>query len=373
MSPTAGDRLREPFDRWGQRGTAGSAIAASLAFEGVSLTYDRAAALNGVTLSIQPGEIITLLGPSGCGKTTLLRVAAGIERPGAGRVVMDGRVVADDKVFVPPEKRGVGLVFQDFALFPHLTNLANVMFGLKSMPRPEAERVGRHALARVGLLSHALDYPHALSGGEQQRVALARAIAPRPGVLLMDEPFSGLDARLRDTVREETLAVMRETRSTCIVVTHDPEEAMRLADRIVLMRGGGIAQVGTAAELYRNPVDLAAARFFSDLNEVPGIVRAGKLATPVGYFSAPGLAEGQAGIAAIRPQSIVPKMAGMCVPGRLTAKRFLGEVDHLEVAVGGLEVPLRARVAPSALFVPGRDIGVDIVNADVLVFAASEA
>jgi iron(III) transport system ATP-binding protein len=355
--------------RWGRRGTAGTAIASSLAFEAVSHGYGRVQALAGVDLAIAPGEVVCLLGPSGCGKTTLLRVAAGIERPLAGRVLMDGIEVAGPGGHVPPERRGVGLVFQDFALFPHLTNLANVMFGLRALPRAEAEAVARHALDRVGLADHALDYPHALSGGEQQRVALARAIAPRPGILLMDEPFSGLDSRLRDAVREETLAVMRETRATCVVVTHDPEEAMRMADRIVLMREGRIAQTGTAADLYRAPVDLEAARFFSDINEVPGRVQGGKLVTPVGYFPAPGLAEGAAGVAAIRPRSIQPRPAGMCLPGRLVGRRFLGEVELLEIAVAGLETPLKARVRSAEGFTPGRDLGVDVAAAEVLVFA----
>lgn len=359
--------------RWGRRGTTGKAIASSLAFENVSHTYGDVPALVHMSLSIQPGEIICLLGPSGCGKTTLLRLAAGIERPAQGRVLLDGRDVASDSVFVPPERRGVGLVFQDFALFPHLTTLANVMFGLKALARGEAEKTARLALERVGLAHHAMDYPHTLSGGEQQRVALARAIAPRPGILLMDEPFSGLDARLRDRVRDETLAVMREMRATCLVVTHDPEEAMRMADRIVLMRGGRIMQVGTSADLYRNPVDMETARFFSDVNEVPGVVRGGKLVTPVGYFVAGGLDEGARGVAVIRPSSIMLRPPAMCVPGRITSRRFLGEVDLVEVAVSGLDVPLKARVKPKEDWTPGRDVGVDVQSVEVLVFAAADA
>ena len=373
MTPAGVEAAGTVDEPWGRRGTAGPAIAVALGFDGLSHAYGKIRALDGVSLEILPGEIVCLLGPSGCGKTTLLRIASGIERPMAGRVLMDGREMAGPRVFVPPEQRGVGLVFQDFALFPHLTNLANVMFGLRALPRGEAEAVARLALERVGLAAHALDYPHALSGGEQQRVALARAIAPRPGVLLMDEPFSGLDSRLRDTIREETLAVMRETRATCIVVTHDPEEAMRMADRIVLMRGGRIVQVGTAADLYRRPVDLQAARFFSDVNEVPGIVRSGKLATPVGYFAAPGLAEGSRAIAAIRPQAIIPRPAQMCVPGRLLAKRFLGEVEFLEIAVQGLEAPLKARVRSAETLTTGHDLGVDVAASEVLVFAVPEA
>ncbi len=365
--------LMDTVSGWGRRGTAGTSIASALAFENVVHGYGPVRALAGISLVVAPGEVLCLLGPSGCGKTTLLRIASGIERPLSGRVLIDSREVAGPSTFVPPERRGIGLVFQDFALFPHLSNLANVMFGLKALPKADAERAARVALSRVGLADHALDYPHTLSGGEQQRVALARAIAPRPSILLMDEPFSGLDSRLRDAIREETLAVMRETRATCIVVTHDPEEAMRMADRIVLMREGRIAQIGTPRDLYQAPADLDTARFFSDVNEVPGIVQGGRLITPVGYFAAPGLPEGAPAVAAIRPQSILPKPAGMCVPGRLVSRRYLGEVELLEIVVQGMEAPLKARVRSAEGLHPGRDIGVDVTASEVLVFAAPAA
>src|SRR5918997_2800248 len=200
------DRLRLP--KWGQRGTTGAAIPAEIAFEAVSQDYGSVRALDRGTLTIKPGELLCLLGHSGCGKTTLLRVAAGVETPTEGRVLLDGREVSGPGAFEPPEKRGIGLMFQDYALFPHLTNLRNVMFGLKDLPVREAEAAARRALARVGLERQAGDHPHTLSGGEQQRVALARSIAPRPGVLLMDEPFSNLDRRMRDAIRDETVAIL---------------------------------------------------------------------------------------------------------------------------------------------------------------------
>src|SRR5215510_8950767 len=219
-----------------------AAIAARLTYRGVTHRYGAVVAVQDFDLDIAPGEIVSLVGPSGCGKTTLLRLAAGVERPSAGSILINEREVAGS-AFEPPERRGVGLMFQDFALFPHLSNLANVMFGLKSLPNAEAEREARLALERVGLGGHAAQYPHMLSGGEQQRVALARAVAPRPSVLLMDEPFSGLDRSLRDEVREDMLHVLHETRVTCVIVTHDPEEALRMADRIALMRQGTLVQV----------------------------------------------------------------------------------------------------------------------------------
>ena len=365
------DRLRLP--KWGQRGTTGASIPAEVAFEAVSQDYGSLRALDRVTLTIAPGELLCLLGHSGCGKTTLLRVAAGVETPTEGRVLLDGREVSGPSAFEPPERRGIGLMFQDYALFPHLTNLRNVMFGLKGLPSREAEAAARRALARVGLGAQADDFPDTLSGGEQQRVALARSIAPRPGVLLMDEPFSNLDRRLRDAVRDETVAILRETGATTVVVTHDPEEAMRIADRIVLMRSGSIVQAGTAEELYRRPTDLFAARFLCDFNEIEGLCQGGQVSTPVGIFPAPGLAEGEDAVVCIRPQGVRLKPPGFCLDGRVRSRRFLGEVDLVHVAVQGLDRPLQARVREPNRAGPGRDVGVDIDTREVLVFPSSQA
>ncbi len=176
--------------------------------------------------------------------------------------------VAGPSRFVPPEDRGVGLMFQDFALFPHLTILGNVAFGLKALPKAEARREALAALKRVGLANLADEYPHILSGGQQQRVALARAIVPRPAVMLMDEPFSGLDVQLREAMQEETLSLLRETRATSVIVTHNPEEAMRIGDRIAVMRAGRLVQAGDAEALYHQPADLFVARLFSEINEI---------------------------------------------------------------------------------------------------------
>jgi iron(III) transport system ATP-binding protein len=263
---------------WGRRGTAGASIPAELAFAHVSQRFGDVVALDDVSLNVRPGEVLCLLGSSGCGKTSLLRIAAGVDRPTGGMVTLDGREVAGPSRFVDPERRGVGLMFQDYALFPHLSVLDNVRFGLRALSRADATAVATRALARVGLAHLAASFPHVLSGGEQQRVALARAIAPRPGVLLMDEPFSNLDQRLRDEVRGETLALLREMGATTMIVTHDPEDAMRIADRIVLMRRGRIVQSGTAEEVYTRPVSLYAARFFCDFNELPSVVQNGMAA-----------------------------------------------------------------------------------------------
>ncbi|SHG05216.1 iron(III) transport system ATP-binding protein [Kaistia soli DSM 19436] len=351
---------------WGLRGTAGVTIAARLGFEGVTHHYGSEVSLRGIDLLVEPGEVVSLLGRSGCGKTTLLRVTAGLEMPSGGRVTINGREIAGPKTHVPPEKRGIGLMFQDYALFPHMTILKNVIYGLASTPRAEAERQGHRALARVGLEGFASAYPHELSGGEQQRVALARAIAPRPSVLLMDEPFSGLDKRLRDHVRDETLAIIRETRATCIIVTHDPEEAMRMSDRIALMRSGRLLQIGTARDLYERPIDLYAARFFSEMNEFNGVVSHGGVETPAGIVDAGTRSEGSAVTVGIRPQGV--RLGGEGVPGRVVGHRFLGEVDLYDVAVDGSDVPVKVRTRGPLPYGVGDTVSIALEARDVLVF-----
>jgi len=350
------------------RSKAAVTFAARLTLEAVSRRYGEVLALDRVSLDIAPSEILCLLGPSGCGKSTLLRVAAGIERPSSGRVLLDGQEVAGPNCFVPPEKRGIGLMFQDFALFPHLTIRDNVAFGLRSLTRSEAKAEAQAALERVGLAHYAAEYPHILSGGEQQRVALARAIAPRPSVLLMDEPFSGLDSRLRERMREETLAILHQTRATAIVVTHNAEEAMRMGDRVALMRQGRVIQTGKALELYRAPKDILAARTFSDLNEVVARVEGGSAATPLGRFAANGVPDGAEAIVCVRQRGVRLLPPGEGVPARVRDARFLGDVALVEVAVQGLDAPLFARVKESDVPPQGTEVGVAIDTGAVLVF-----
>ncbi len=361
----------------GAAARADAAPAARLTFEGVSRQYGERAALDGLTLDIAPGEILCLLGPSGCGKTTLLRIAAGIERPTGGRVLISDREVAGPAAFVPPEKRGVGLMFQDFALFPHLSIAENVAFGLKSLPRDGARRAALEMLARVGLESYANHYPHILSGGQQQRVALARAMAPRPAVMLMDEPFSGLDVQLRDAMQEETLGLLRETRATSMIVTHHPEEAMRLGDRIAVMRAGKLVQMGSAEELYRRPVDLFVARLFSEINEVPVRVRGGRVATPFGDLAAPGFQEGAEAVLCLRQRgmglALSGETAGGGLRGTVRAAKFLGEAVRYEVAVEGLDAPLLVRQAPADGIGAGRQVSLALDPDQVLIFPPNGA
>lgn len=345
--------------------------ALSLAFEGVSLSHGDALAVQDVSFEVPAGGVTALLGESGSGKTTLLRIAAGVERPSRGEVRLGGRVVAGPGVFVAPEKRGVGLMFQDFALFPHMTLLRNVAFGLKGLSRGEAEATARAGLARVGLGAYGDRLPGELSGGEQQRAALARAIAPRPGVLLMDEPFSGLDRRLRDRVRDDTLGVLRDIGATAVIVTHDPEEAMLVADEIVLLRRGRVMQRGTPETLYRAPDTLYAARFFSELNELDAEVRDGHALCALGRVPAAGLPDGPA-IVALRPEGVRIGPRGDGVVGRVLSRRFVGAMERVEVSVEGLRRPLRARLRPGVAPARDSDVGVTVDLSESLVFAARE-
>jgi iron(III) transport system ATP-binding protein len=219
------------------RGKAAVTFAAQLTFEGVSRDFDGKLALDNVSLDVAPGEIVCLVGPSGCGKTTLLRIASGVERPSAGRVLIDGQEVAGPNRFVPPEKRGVGLMFQDFALFPHLSILDNVAFGLKSLTRSEAKLEALAALDRVGLAHYANEYPHILSGGEQQRVALARALANDPPIVLADEPTGNLDSANGRHIMDLLRDIHRTRGTTLVLVTHDAELAAQADARMVLRDG----------------------------------------------------------------------------------------------------------------------------------------
>ncbi len=353
---------------WGERGTAGTSISAPLIFDDICHDYDTGRAVDHFSLEIASGEIICLLGQSGCGKTTLLRIAAGIERQTSGKIILDGREIAGPGVFLPPEKRHIGLMFQDYALFPHMNILQNVCFGLRDLSKRDAERVALSVLRRVGMEKYAEQYPHALSGGEQQRVALARAIVPRPGVLLMDEPFSGLDQRLRASVRDETIALLTETRATCLIVTHDPEEAMQIADRIALMKSGRLVQAGTPRELYKTPVNLFAARFFSPFIEIRTTVRSKSVETPLGTFAVNGIADGHKAVVGIRPRAVKLTKSKSDIHGRIVQINFLGEVDQISIMVDGMESPLTARVEGGFAGETGDEVYFKIDNRDLLIF-----
>lgn len=228
--------------------------------------YGKSPAVCGVDLAVAPGEILTLLGPSGCGKTTTLRLIAGFERPDRGEVTIGGKVVASGSHWIAPEERGVGMVFQDYALFPHLTVAENVAFGLGKADTGNRKQRVSQMLRLVGLEEQKDRYPHNLSGGQQQRVALARALAPRPALVLLDEPFSNLDASLRVQMREEVRRILKESGAAAIFVTHDQKDALAISDRVVVMNQGLVEQVGSPREIYQFPHTAFVARFVGQTN-----------------------------------------------------------------------------------------------------------
>ncbi|MFG0315784.1 MAG: ABC transporter ATP-binding protein [Planctomycetota bacterium JB042] len=329
--------------------------------------YDGVPSLRGVTLAVGEGEIVSLLGPSGCGKSTLLRVAAGLERLAGGSVSVGGREVAAGRLHVAPERRGVGMVFQDFALFPHLTVAANVAFGLSG--RPGAERRSRveEALRRVGMEASAARYPHQLSGGEQQRVALARALAPGPAVMLLDEPFSGLDAEVRRRVREETRAVLERAGAATLLVTHDAEEAMQLGDRIALLSAGALVQVGSAEDLFFRPADEFAARFLGETTRLDGVVAAGRARTPFGEVDARGFADGDRVAVVVRHEGVRLR-ADDGGSARVLDSRLAGGRRRTTVAAGAARLVSSHDVRPALR--ADTSVAVDLVPEMVHVFAA---
>jgi iron(III) transport system ATP-binding protein len=319
--------------------------------EGVTKRFGDVVAVDAASFCVERGEVVALLGPSGCGKTTLLRLVAGFERPDAGTVEIDERPVSGRGVWVPPERRRVGMVFQDYALFPHLTVAENVGFGLPRRARPV--RVAG-LLAIVGLEGIGGRYPHELSGGQQQRVALARALAPAPELVLLDEPWSNVDPSLRESLRSEVVEIVRPLGVTVVLVTHDREEAFSLADRIALMRDGRVVQEGTSEELYFAPVSRWAAEFVGAGNVLPGRVVSGLVETALGAFPVNGARVNGSANVLVRPELLELE----CDPtgeAEVVAREFRGHDVFYRVRFDGVElvsqrpsnevVPLGARVS----------------------------
>lgn len=272
---------------------------------GLGKSFGAVRVLEGIDLRVPSGSLTVILGPSGCGKTTLLRLIAGFDRPDRGTISLGGQPVCDERQSLPPERRRIGYVAQEGALFPHLTVAANITFGLSSRERRARHRVAE-LLELVGLdAALAQRYPHELSGGQQQRVALARALAPEPRVVLLDEPFSALDAGLREGTRRAVARALAIAGATAILVTHDQAEALSLATQVAVMRDGRLAQVGTPAELYRRPADVGVANFLGDAVVLPAVIRAGRAECDLGALPVRGAAPDGPAEILIRPEQII--------------------------------------------------------------------
>ncbi len=336
---------------------------------GAAKSFGALAVLRDVDLRVAPGSIVALLGPSGCGKTTLLRSIAGLERLAGGEVRIGDRTVSGPGVHVPPERRRVGMVFQDWALFPHLTVAQNVGYGL---PRPDRRgpRVAE-ALALVGLDGLGDRSPGTLSGGQQQRVALARALAPAPGVLLLDEPFSNLDTSLRVQVRTEVHQLLASLGVTTVFVTHDQEEAFVLGDEVAVMHGGRIVQQATPAELYARPATSWVATFVGDANLVTGTAAGASATTPVGPVALEHPVEGHVDVV-LRPEELrlVPLADGAGAPATVELCEFYGHDTVYLVRPDGGE-PLRARAGSAPRYSRGDRVGIAYGGPPAIAYAAA--
>lgn len=334
-----------------------------------------------VSLQVMPGQVTCLLGPSGCGKTTTLRIIAGVEQLDSGTVLADGVPLCGPGLHLPPEERGIGLMFQDFALFPHLDVSGNIGFGIKHLPKEQRRARVAELLARVGMARHASAYPHEISGGEQQRVALARALAPQPRIMLMDEPFSGLDERLRDDIRDETIAVLKAEGAAVLMVTHEPEEAMRMGDEIALLRNGRIIQQGAPYNIYNTPVDKQAAAFFSDINVFDGVVNGALTENAFGQFLTPGLQDGTAVEIVIRTHQLridfdragrgpnPTEIDGIPARGVVERARFLGAESLIEFRMDYDGSLVKATVPSVFLPKPGTALWLMVRRDRCFVFA----
>ena len=309
----------------------------------VSRRYGGRQAVDDASFVMPPGRVTCLLGPSGSGKSTLLRLIAGLEPVDGGDIAIAGRVMSAPRQTMAPDQRGVGLVFQDHALFPHLSVRANIGFGLTGLARAaRAARVDT-LMTRFHIAHLGAAWPHMLSGGEQQRVAIARALAREPALLLLDEPFSGLDGRLRADVRAALLADLAALGASVLIVTHDPEEAMAIADHIVLMADGRILQAGTAEHCFRSPASVAAARLLGAVSVLPCTVRGGVAQTPLGPLDAAALPDGPADLV-LRDHMLVTASDG--VAAQVEHVQFCGQGHVVAARIAGERVTVQCDTAP---------------------------
>ena len=274
-----------------------------LRVENLNWTNSGKKIVSDISLSLFPGEVLCLLGDSGCGKTSLLRLISGLEKEDSGEIFINEEIISSKKFSALPENRPVSMIFQDYALFPHMTVYQNIAYGVSTLQKEQKKSKIDKIIRDLDIQEHLKKYPHELSGGEQQRVALARAIAPEPLILLMDEPFSGLDRSLREYIREETISLLRNSQAAIILVTHDPEEAMLVGDRIALMRNGKINQIGTNDEMIFQPINDYTVSTFSNVNTYQSVIKNKKVETPFGFFEIPDNISGNQAKILIRDQA----------------------------------------------------------------------
>ena len=315
---------------------------AYLSISDVSISFGQTDVLTAVSLKLEKGQLLAVLGSSGAGKSTLLRLLAGFERPAEGEIELDGKLLSSKETLVLPEQRSIGIVPQDAALFPHLTVSENIGFGLGKLAPAERKARVSELLALTRMTEFADRRPDQLSGGQAQRVALARALAPKPKLVLLDEPFSALDAELRAELREEVREVLRAEGATAILVTHDQEEALSLADRVAVLRAGEIIQVGSPAEIYNSPADVGIATFLGDSVLVDGVVAEGKIVTDLGKLTPLNqVTEGDQGVVAIRSENfyLQPNPKG---DSEVVGRVFFGHDAVVEVRTPKLTIRARS-------------------------------
>ena len=338
--------------------------------KGVSKRYNQTVAVKSCDLQVASGEILALLGPSGSGKTTLLRLIAGFERPDEGRILIGGRAVVDiaNSVWVAAEDRGVGMVFQDYALFPHLTVTQNVRFGLRNTSKRDREDRVTDLLRLTELEPYAERYPHELSGGQQQRVALARALAPRPGIVLLDEPFNGLDPDLRPQMRREVARILRHLGTAAVLVTHDQEEALGMADQVAVIRNGELQQLGTPEDIYYSPKTAFVANFVGHADFIPGVVSRAQVRSEIGVFPCPPDLPLGPVMLMIRHEAVNSKPGGILAT--VEEREFLGgEILYRLRLPSGATIHLEQR--KPVHWPVGHQVSVEVQLPNVVVFPAS--
>ena len=323
-------------------------------------SYGNVECLKDINFEVSKGEVIALLGPSGSGKTTILRAIAGLEKLNSGSISINNNIISSKKIFQPPEKRKIGFVFQDYALFPHLSVLNNILFGLSKSEKHKAYEVMK--LLDIERLKHS--YPHEISGGQQQRVALARALAPSPKVILLDEPFVRLDIRLREKVRDEVLHLLKKSETTAIIVTHEAEEAMFMSDRIVVINEGKLMQVGRPSDLYNRPKSKFVAEFFGEVNLIPGVINNGKIRTILGDFHSHQYENETPVNIIIRHEGIklIDVKDDQMPQAKVLETRLLGRYSliHLQIEKNNTKIHLHARIPGLSYLKPNSIIGIEI-------------